>query len=116
MARTVRDSNLNSRSARMRLPASGKPYYRAIDAGLHLGYRKGKAAGKWVVRWYVGNRDYRIETIGLADDIIDANGTDVLNFSQAQAAARDVFFKRQREQAGVPTTLWSSAVCIWMEK
>lgn len=103
MARMVRDSVLSSRNARARLPLSGKPRYRAIDAGLHLGYRKGKAAGKWVVRWYVGKRGYRVETIGLADDVIDANGAGVLNFSQAQSAAREIFVRRQREQEGLPT-------------
>lgn len=103
MARTVRDAVLNSRAVRARLPPSGKPYYRAIDAGLHLGYRKGECGGKWVVRRYVGKRDYRVETIGPADDIIDANGTDVWSSSQAQSEARNIFLARQREQTGLPT-------------
>jgi hypothetical protein len=34
MARTVRDSNLESRTARSRLKARGKPYYRRIDEGV----------------------------------------------------------------------------------
>src|SRR5690348_8158434 len=59
MARTVRDAKLESRSARSQLKMRGKPYYRSIDPGIHLGYRKGKAGGKWVVRWYVGNEDYK---------------------------------------------------------
>jgi len=103
VARTVRDSILDTRTARARLRAAGKPYYRAIDAGLHLGYRKGKTGGKWVVRWYVGNQDYRVETIGAADDVIDGDGAQILNFSQAQAAARQLYVARKREQAGLPT-------------
>ena len=48
MARTVRDAKLETRTARAALKPSGKPYFRAIDEGLHLGYRKGQTAGKWV--------------------------------------------------------------------
>ena len=88
MARTVRDASLETRTARARLQASGKPYYRAIDPGLHLGYRKGKAGGKWVMRWYVGDGDYQLETLATADDSADADGVAVLDFRQAQAVVR----------------------------
>jgi hypothetical protein len=40
MARTVRDANLEIRTARSRLPTRGKPHYRVLEPGLHLGYRK----------------------------------------------------------------------------
>jgi integrase len=103
MARTVRDANLESRAARSRLKASGKPYYRAIDSGLHLGYRKGQNGGKWVLRWYKGEQDYIVETIGTADDVIDADGHEVLNFSQAQALARRGFIERRRAADGLST-------------
>jgi len=124
VARTVRDSILDTRAARGRLHQSGKPYYRAIDAGLHVGYRKGKAGGKWVARWYVGNQDYRVETIAIADDVIDADGATVLNFSQAQAAARKLFTDRKREQVGLPSAdagPYTVKACIeeylaWMEE
>jgi hypothetical protein len=45
-ARTVREKRLDSPAARAKLKASGKPYWRAIDTGLHLGYRKGLNGGK----------------------------------------------------------------------
>ena len=64
MARTVRDAKLETRTARAALKPSGKPYWRAIDEGLHLGYRKGKTGGKWVARTYVGGQSYVVETIG----------------------------------------------------
>ena len=35
---------------RGKLKPSGKPYYKSIGEGLHLGYRKNKVEGKWVVR------------------------------------------------------------------
>jgi integrase len=96
MARTVRDSDLQHRTKRLsKLTPRGKPYYRLIDPGLHLGYRrprgrKGKpaGAGRWVVRYYLGNQAYKVEIIGTADDYGDADGVTLLDFSQAQAKAR----------------------------
>ena len=88
MTRTVRDASLETRTARARLQASGKPYYRAIDPSLHLGYRKGKAGGKWVMRWYLGDGAYQVGTIGTADDSADPDGVVVLDFRQAQALVR----------------------------
>lgn len=89
MAKTVRDSKLDSPAARSKLKVCGKPYYRSIDTGLHLGYRKGKTGGKWVVRLYLGAEKYVLETIGLADDRQAADGK-ILNFLQAQAKAREI--------------------------
>jgi integrase len=107
MARTIRDTNLESREARGRLKARGKPHYRLIEPGLHLGYRKPRGrkgrpavAGKWVVRHYIGNQAYTVETIGTADDTADADGFAVLNFAQAQVRARDLMVKRAAEANG----------------
>jgi integrase len=90
MARRVRDKAIESREARRKLKASGKPYWRAVGKGLHVGYRKGKTSGVWVIRRYLGDRSYKIETIAEADDVLDANGEEVLDFWQAQEVARNV--------------------------
>ena len=82
------EANLKSRSARDKLKPSGKPYFRLIDAGLYVGYRKGKTGGKWVARRYLGDERYVVETIGAADDVQDADDTTILDFSQAQARVR----------------------------
>src|SRR5262249_31180906 len=96
--------NLETRTARSRLAARGKPYYRAIDPGLHLGYRKHKTGGRWVVRPYVGERDYHVMTLsGIADDFPDADGGAVLNFAQAQAAARALYISEARRFLGAPS-------------
>jgi integrase len=101
MARTVRDANLEKREARRRLPARGKPHYRVMQEGLHIGYRKLKTGvGNWVVRHYVGDQRYEIETIGPADDNSDADGIKILNFSQAQAKARELMVERANQAAG----------------
>jgi hypothetical protein len=91
MARIIRDAVLSSRAARSRLKSSGQPYYRAIEHGLHLGYRKPLAgAGRWLARHYLGEGRYRLYKIGVADDLSDADGRVVLSFRQAQVAARQL--------------------------
>jgi integrase len=91
MARKVRDSVLDTREARRRLKIRGKPYYRVLDRGLHLGYRRlgGGIAGTWVARHYIGKQIYITKKIGMADDVSDANGVEVLDFYQAQTKARE---------------------------
>ena len=90
MARRIKDRDLDSRDVRRKLKASGKPYWRSIGRGLHLGYRKGKTGAVWVVRRYIGDQQYKVETIAIADDSEDANGVDVFDFWQAQEAARSM--------------------------
>jgi integrase len=109
MARTIKDTKLDKREARRRLEPRGKPYYRLVEEGLHLGYRKpngrkGKpaAGGKWVTRIYIGNQSYRVENIdGVADDSTDADGVAVLNFKQAQDKARARFQQSAHAEAGM---------------
>jgi len=85
----------------MRLKPQGKPYWKALDPSLHIGYRKGLRGGKWVVRRYVDGH-YRVETIGTADDKADADGVAVLDFAQAQQAARDRHKVLARRAKGLP--------------
>ena len=92
---------LESRAARSKIKARGKPYYRSLDEGLHLGYRKGQGAGKWVARYYVGEQQYVVETIGMSDDMSDPNGVDILSFAQAQTMARARRDERSRAGAGI---------------
>ena len=98
MARTVKDARLETRAAREKLAQRGKPYWKAIHEGLHVGYRKGKDARKWVVRIYdKAKGDYEVETIAQADDKADANGIDILTFKDAQEEARKLYDKRQKD-------------------
>jgi integrase len=95
MARTLTDAAIGTREARRRLQPRRKPYYRGVEQGLHLGYRKPKGrrgrpapAGKWVLRRYVGGQAYQVSVLAAADDYSDANGKTILDFGQAQARAR----------------------------
>lgn len=101
MARKIKDRQLDTRHARERLTPKGKPYWRAIERGLHLGYRRlqGKA-GTWSTRHYVGGQHYETEALGVADDLSDADGVAVLDFWQAQTKARERMVQRTHAAAG----------------
>ena len=102
MSRTVRDTNLETRAARLRLAARGKPYWRVLEGGLHLGYRRTKAGGgSWVARRFLGEGRYSEKGLGLADDLQDADGGAVLSFKDAQAAAREWWKAQEREALGL---------------
>ena len=91
MARTVRDARIESPNARLKLTARHECYWRTIDEGMHLGYRKGKLKGSWVARFRSDGGGYIKTVIGMTDDILDADDVAVFNFSQAQDRARKWF-------------------------
>jgi integrase len=101
MARKVKDKALDSREARGKLPARGKPFYRSIERGLHLGYRRLKGrAGTWWARHYIGKQAYTVESIGAADDLSDADGVAILSYWQAQTKAREMMVSRAHAAVG----------------
>src|SRR5262249_58978465 len=104
MPRKVKSRELDSREARSRLTARGMPYYKSLDQKLHLGYRriKGKA-GTWWARHYLGNQEYDVEPIGVADDLSAADGVEILDFWQAQDRARKSMAARVQAAAGKTT-------------
>jgi integrase len=87
MARPTLDYDTRTKTARTRLEPREKPYYRQIGPGRALGYmRMNHGAGRWVVREWLGGR-YRTRWFGHADDVVRADGTDVLTFEQATRSA-----------------------------
>ena len=90
MARSTRSSALESRSARLKLPKRGKPYWVRIARGLSLGYRRIETAGPWIVRKATGKGDNWIKNFAHADDFEDSNADSVLTFFEAQALARTI--------------------------
>jgi hypothetical protein len=74
MARTVRETTLATRSARLRLAIANKPYWRVIEQGLHLGYRRRATGGSWIARRRNEEGTYRESKLGLADDLQDVDG------------------------------------------
>src|SRR3981189_2791186 len=88
MARTARNSSLETRTARSRLRIRRTPYFAKIAKGLRLGYYRGPISGSWVARGHPGAGIYGTEAVGVADDTLDADGVKVLDYWQAQEHAR----------------------------
>jgi integrase len=95
MARTARNSSLETRTARARLRSRRTPYFAKIAKGLRLGYYRGAVAGSWIARFYLGAGHYETTAIGAADDTLEADGVKVLDYWQAQEQARQ-WGERQR--------------------
>jgi integrase len=96
MARSRRSSGLESRDARRKLTKANEPYWVTIDGAVALGYRKGEKSGTWHARVRL-NGAYRRDALGIADDFRDADGRQVLDYWQAQAAARSAAERLIRE-------------------
>jgi hypothetical protein len=105
MARRPRASRLETRTARLKLPAHWKPYdFTVISPGIRLGYRRNQSAGVWVVKVADGHGGNWTKRVGLADDHEDADGVNVFTFWQAQDAARKLA-RGSDADAGRPVTV-----------
>ena len=100
MARTVREIALDTRTARARLKPGKKPYWRTVDKGCHIGYFKGEHGGAWIARYFHGEGRYSQTRLAKADDVQDADGATILDFSQAQRKARDWYSAQASMDAG----------------
>lgn len=101
MGRKVKDASLQSIESRKTLKVRNVPYWRQISQGLHVGYRKGTRKRAWLVRLF-NNADgkYVWRTLGEVDDVLDADGTEVLNWKQAQEKAQ-AFDKEVKRSKGI---------------
>lgn len=90
MARNTRSSQLETRTARLKLPRRPKPYWARLARGLSLGYRRIGTAGPWIVRNTDGHGGNWIKNFAVADDHEESNGDSVLTFAEAQALARTI--------------------------
>jgi hypothetical protein len=112
MSRTINDAPLTTREARRRLDVG--LHWRSLDADIHVGYRKGKRGGVWLVRWRSG-AGYRQSSLGIADDTIDVGTLDYR--AAAKAALAQVAEARTEAKAaadGPPLTV-RSAVETYIE-
>jgi len=113
MARKLVESPMTTRAARAGLDAG--THWRELDPEIHLGYRKGKRAGRWLVRHYDGKR-YRQKTLGTEDDFV-SEGT--LSYDGACRAARDDVVQERRTarvKAARPVPTVRSAVIRYIER
>jgi integrase len=105
MARLVRDAKLETRTARARLPIGPKPYFRRLEIGFHLGYRRLSTGGTWIARRFAQDGRYREIRLGVSDDTQDADGVAVLDYGQAQKSARDWWRAELRHEEGHDTRI-----------
>src|SRR5215207_9546637 len=104
MPRAIR-APFESRSARLKLPVSKKPYgFTSLAKGIGLGYRRNAGPGVWVVRAANGKGGAWTKAFASADDHEDADGEKVLTFWQAQDRARKLA-RGQDADAGRPVTV-----------
>jgi integrase len=92
MAKTLTETPITTRNARSKLPPG--LYWKGIDADVHLGYRKARGGGTWLVRWRVWP-GYKQTPLGTADDVLTE---DTLSYEAARKAAR-TFVESARAEA-----------------
>src|SRR6185312_8753298 len=95
MARTTQESNIQSPTARARLPMRTEPYYRSLQRGLAVGYRRGVHGGSWLARLRDPRRDgYTEIKIGPADDQGEKT-VQGLSYDEAAVQARAIFAEEE---------------------
>jgi hypothetical protein len=85
MGKRLIEAPVTTKNARSNLPPG--VHWRAIDPDVHLGYRKSKHGGNWIVRWRHG-AGYKQAPLGTADDLFEGDGVNVLTYAQATTTAR----------------------------
>jgi hypothetical protein len=89
MARKVKHSSFESRSARLKLKIRRRPYSGpSLARGISLMYRRNKSNGTWVLKSSDGHGAYWTKGFALADDFEDADNKNVLTFHGAQDQAK----------------------------
>jgi integrase len=107
MSRKARDDRLDTRTARLKLPPRREPYWRTIQEGRAIGYRRlaGGRAGTWIARHYDRVHGRQYQALAAADDLMDADGDRTLDFGQAQEEARKWFTDLTRDGGKLLTPL-----------
>jgi integrase len=100
VARKLRDTKTDSRSARAKLSKRPEPYWKVISAGCALGYRRGAKGGTWIARFRGDDGTQYYDALGAADDARDADALTCFDSTQAQEQARLFFARKARELAG----------------
>jgi integrase len=109
MARKVRFSALESRSARLRLKIRRRTYAGpSLARGISLMYRRNKTNGTWVLKASNGHGAYWTKGFALADDFEDSDGKNVLTFYEAQDAAKRLARGEGGSADTAPTTVDSA--------
>jgi integrase len=106
MARKIRHSSLETRTARLKLAVRRRPYSGpSLARGIALLYRRNKTNGSWVLKASDGHGAYWTKAIAEADDHDESNGNTILNFFQAQDVAKKLARAGDGNADGAPITV-----------
>ena len=119
MSKALIEAQITTAKARSRLEPG--VHWRRLDAEAHLGYRKGKRGGIWLVRWrnHHEGASYKQAPVGTANDVNDRPAAGVLTFQQANKTAGDAVALARAEaaaQAAGPAPTVRSAVEAYIEE
>ena len=115
MARSIRNTSLETRTARLKLAAAKKPIFVRIAPSLSLGYRRNQIAGTWVLRLADGKGGASTKAIGIADDYEAANNDSVLDYWQAQERAKALVRNTGGGDSSKPLTVRRAAE-VYLER
>jgi integrase len=105
MPRRIRSADLETRTARLKLPVRKKPFAVLISPGIHLCYRRNQRVGSWVVKAALGKGRYWTDAFAHADDVEPANGGTILDYWQAIDRARGLARGNHGEGDDKPLTV-----------
>ena len=106
MARKVRHSSLETRTARLKLAVRRKPYSGpSLARGVALLYRRNKGNGAWVLKASDGHGAYWTKAIAEADDHDESNTKTILNFFEAQDQAKKLARGEDGSTGNAPITV-----------
>ena len=106
MARKVRHSSLETRTARLKLAVRRKPYSGpSLARGMALLYRRNKTNGSWVLKASDGHGAYWTKAIAEADDLDESNGKTILTFFEAQDQAKKLARGEDGSTGNAPITV-----------
>lgn len=109
MTRQLIESALTTRAARGAL--SPGFHWRGIDREVHLGYRKTRRGGRWLVRWYQqSEKSYKRVDLGEADDVFEDGTLDYYGAIEAAKAAVTTARRKIAANAAGPVVTVRSAV------
>jgi photosystem II stability/assembly factor-like uncharacterized protein len=99
MPRSVKSTKLDSRTARRSIAQSKTARWFAISPGRSLGYRRGRLGGTWIAK-FNAERFRREQKLGVADDVLDSDGVQILDFVQALEKANRFFLSALAQATG----------------
>jgi integrase len=99
MARRVTSTKLDSRTARRSINQGKVTHWSPVSRGRAIGYRRGRRGGAWIARFDAAGRR-KEEKLGEADDVLDADGVQILDFEQALDKANKFFHSQLSRATG----------------